>query len=693
MFTGKQARKKMLERIKELTARLNKATDAYYKENTQTMSDYQFDMELRELASLEQSFPEMRQADSPVGRVGSDLRSDFEKVRHAVPMLSIGNSYTFEEVGLFLDRAREAGAVQFTAELKIDGTSLTLVYEGGTLARGVTRGDGEQGDDVTLSAKTISTIPLVLPSGSPDMEVRGECYLTHEMFRSINEWCEANKERGFQNCRNASSGSLKTKNVMEVARRRLGFRAFGIVGPGSTATHSGNMALLQELGFESNPVFPFRTLEQFQELAAKIEANRPRLPYDIDGVVIKVDDVSVQKDMGRSSKSVSWATAYKYQMEAATTRVLSITLQVGRTGRVTPVAEVEPVFVEGSRISRATLHNFDEVGRLGLEVGDTVTLVKGGEVIPKITGVVLEARQDGHARSRIQVPRACPSCGSTLDGEGADLRCLNFEECAPQVQRRIEHFVSKQCMDIDGMGPAVVELLLDKGYVSTPLDIYTVSEAELRGLPRMGAKSASALYSAIKASMQQPGNRLLTALGIRQVGSSTSKDLLARFGDIRALLSASDESILSVEGIGPETLGSLRRWVDKGGRAIVERAVMLGLDVTLVQEVCSDAFAGETVVFTGDLENLGRDDARTLVERMGGRTTGSVSKKTTLVVAGPGAGSKLDKAHDLGIPVIGEAEFLARAGVKPTEVASAIPQKATKAMEASTAPTLLYEEI
>ena len=656
------------------------------------MSDLEFDSSLRELERLEAEYPEHRLPESPVGRVGSDLQSDFEKCRHNVPMLSIANAYTMEEVQAFLTAAQNAGAAEFTAEVKVDGTSLALTYEDGVLVRGVTRGDGEQGDDVTLSAKAIRGVPLKIEFPGT-LEVRGECYMSHETFERINSRRRAHGEEPLQNTRNASSGALKTKNVMEVARRGLNFRAFGVVGEGSQGSHKENMALLKKMGFETNAVKPFKNVEEFEALAKTIGERRSALSYDIDGIVIKVNDTKVQEALGRTGKVIKWACAYKWAAEVTKTRVLAITLQVGRTGRITPVAELEPIFLAGSTIRRATIHNFDEIERLGLQIGDVVTLEKGGEVIPKVTGVVLEARDDGHPRTPIATPSVCPACGEPVTkGEGVDLRCENFEECSPQAQRRLEHFVSKGCMDIDDLGPAVVEALLDKGLVKHPLDLYTLTLEDLKGLPRMATKSATKLFEAIGKSRTQPGNRFLAGLGIRHVGKTASKALLAKFGDIRTLLSASEADILSVNDIGQAVLGSLRHWAANGGRKIVERAVMLGLDVTYATEVSSSAFAGETVVFTGDMESMSRPEAQALVEKMGGRATGSVSKKSTLVVAGPGAGGKLDKARELGITILGEKEFLERAGIKADEVASAIPKPKMEAKKEE-GPTMEFEPI
>jgi DNA ligase (NAD+) len=674
-------------RIQELTEKLSKASWSYYKEASSRMSDYEFDMELKELEDLEQEFPDLRLPNSPVGKVGSDLSSDFKKVNHKVPMLSIDNAYLRDNVQEFL----ESCGTKMTAELKIDGTSLALTYEDGKLIRGVTRGNGAAGDDVTLSARAIQNVPIQI-AYKGTLEVRGECYMSKKSWTDYNDWAEKNGKSFYQNTRNASSGALKTKDPNEVARRNLSFRAFGIVGEGSKESHTANIRFLQDLGFEANRLFQFEGIDQFWALAEKLKDRRSDLPFDIDGIVIKVDDVAKQKKMGATAKHIRWALAYKYPAEEVQTRINSVTLQVGRTGRVTPVAELAPVWLAGSTVKRATLHNYDEIDRLQVMVGDIIRLEKGGEVIPKVTGVLEERRDDGVERVAISVATECPECGTPLEkGDDVDLRCPNFEECPAQQQKRLEHFVSKHCMDIEDMGPAVVEGLLKLGAVKVPLDFYTVTLEEVMKVEGMAVKSSKALIAAIKKSTQQKGDRLLCALGIRHVGRKVAQDLMKKFGDIRALLSASPEQIKEIDGIGDTVANSVRHWATElGGRQIIERAVMLGLDVTYQQDITSDTFKDEVVVFTGDLESMTRPEAKVLVEQMGGRSPGSVSGKTTLVVAGPGAGSKLKKAQDMGIPVYDEVQFLERAGIDAGSVASAIPQEEEPEEEG---PVMEYESI
>lgn len=662
------------KKIEDLTAALNDATDRYYRDSDSVMSDFEFDMKLRELAELERACPELRREDSPVGRVGSDISPEFNHVQHSVRMLSIDNAYSFEEVSAWMDSVRaEYPEAEFMADMKIDGVSLSLTYEDGMLVRGATRGDGTTGDDVTENAKVIDGMRLSI-ADKRRLEVRGEAYLPEARFNAMNKTLNSRGKKVKANMRNAASGTIKLKDVMESARRGLRFRAFRLINLDSSAQmdQEAQVAKLKELGFEHNPSSVVRSIENFKDVADAVASKRALLGYDIDGIVLKVRQADIQDGLGDGDKYVKWAIAYKYPSLAVHTVIRSVTLQVGRTGKITPVAELEPVQLSGSLVRRATLHNFDEIARLGLCVGDTVVLEKGGEVIPKIVGVASNGGGDA-----ILLPAVCPACGEPLERQDADFRCINIE-CAPQTQRRIEHFVSKQCMDVEDLGPALVEQLISRGSIKEPLDVFRLTKADLMACERMGEKSAAKIYEAIQESKQAGGERLLYGLGIRHVGKSTSKALIREFGSADAIWGVSSERLRGIQDIGEETSSSILSWVERH-RDVQKVIQSLGLTLTSATGgKLGEAFAGETVVFTGDLRSMERSEAQVLVERLGGRATSGVSKKTTLVVAGPGAGSKETKAKELGIAIIREEEFLRRAGVSLEVLAGSAPSTSPK---------------
>ena len=675
------------EKIASLTAELNSATDRYYMDSHSPMSDFEFDMKLKELEALEAKHPELRQANSPVGRVGSDLSPEFNQVPHSTRMLSIDNAYTFEAVQEWMDTVRaEYPEAEFLADMKIDGVSLSLTYEDGVLVRGATRGDGSFGDDVTENARVMDGMLLTIPE-SGRIEVRGEAYMPEGRFLAINRTLVSRGKKPLANMRNAASGTIKLKDVRESARRGLRFRAFRIINLDSSVQldQDGQVAKLKSMGFEHNPSTVVRGIEGFKEVAAAVASKRALLTYDIDGVVLKVRQAGFQDGLGDGDKYVKWAIAYKYPSLSVETVLRAVTLQVGRTGKITPVAELEPVQLSGSLVRRATLHNFDEIARLGLCVGDTVRLEKGGEVIPKVAGV---AKHGGGAT--VSLPSVCPACGEPLERQDADFRCTNIE-CVPQTQRRIEHFVSKQCMDIEDLGPALVEQLIARGSLKEPLDVFRLTKEDLLACERMGEKSAVKIYAAVQEGKKAGGERLLYGLGIRHVGKSTSKALIREFGSVEAVWSVTAERLRAIQDIGEETSSSIVSWV---GRHPSLPAELDALGLTLSSatgEKLGEAFAGETVVFTGDMRSMERSEAQVLVERMGGRATSGVSKKTTLVVAGPGAGSKETKARELGITIIREEEFLRRAGVSLEVLAgkapAANPKKAAKVPTTPVTPT------
>ena len=684
------------KKIADLTAELNSATDQYYQNSESAMSDYEFDMKLRELAALEAANPGLRLENSPVGRVGSDISPEFNQVPHSVRMLSIDNAYTFEEVQAWMDGVKaEYPGAEFLADMKIDGVSLSLTYENGILVRGATRGDGSFGDDVTENARVIDGMKLTI-SEKGRIEVRGEAYMPEPRFLAMNRTLSARGRKTMANMRNAASGTIKLKDVRESARRGLRFRAFRLIDLESSTQldQEAQVAKLRELGFEHNPSSVVRGVEGFKEIAAAVASKRPLLTFDIDGLVLKVRQADYQDGLGDGDKYVRWAIAYKYPSLSVETLLKSVTLQVGRTGKITPVAELEPVQLSGSLVRRATLHNFDEIARLGLSVGDTVSLEKGGEVIPKVAGVAKKG--DGQP---ILLPTVCPACGEPLERQDADFRCTNIE-CAPQTQRRIEHFVSKQCMDIEDLGPALVEQLIARGSLKEPLDVFRLTKADLLACERMGEKSAVKIYAAIQEGKKAGGERLLYGLGIRHVGKSTSKALIREFGTVEALWGVNAERLRGIQDIGEETSASIVSWVSRHQGTPAE---LSSLGLTLSSSAggkLGEAFAGETVVFTGDMRSMERSEAQVLVERLGGRATSGVSKKTTLVVAGPGAGSKETKAKELGIAIIREEEFLRRAGVslevlagKAAAAPTKKPAKGAPAVQAPPPRTMDYEQL
>jgi DNA ligase (NAD+) len=653
----------MISRIKELTDLLNQATDNYYKQSKSLMSDQEFDIKLKELEKLEKEFPDHKLPNSPVYRVGSDLTPGFEKVKHNIPMLSIDNVYSEEELADWVksksSEAKDNTIPLFTAEMKIDGTSLTLRYVDGVLDKAVTRGSGEHGDDVTLNAKTIKNIPLNIDVEG-EVEVRGEVYYPLKSFEAYNEAAEKAGKKKFANARNASSGSIKTKNIKEVARRGLSFMAFGLVGDTSRDTHFGNMKFLKELGFQSNPVSPCNSIEDLIKVINKIGEKKSALQFDIDGAVIKFNSLKTHKKLGASTKSPNWCIAYKYPAESVKTKAISMSLQVGRTGRLTPVANLEPVALAGTTVKRATLHNFDEIGRLGFMVGDTVALEKGGEIIPKITAVYKEERPEDSVA--ISIPTNCPECNSELDYSDVDLRCLNFTECPPQVQKRIEHFVGRDYMNIDDVGPSLIEALLDAGRIESPLDLFELDYDSVISLDRMADKSAKNVLKAIDASKENSVERVLAALGIRHVGRKASKLLAKEFRSLQGIWDAEYESVEAIEGIGEVIAKSLKDFSSSNPET-PSKVESLGINVEYLDQSTGDQFEGKTVVLTGTLPNYKRPELAKLIEDAGGKVGSSVSKKTDILVAGEKAGSKLTKAQDLGIQIVDEAYVLDMLGV------------------------------
>jgi DNA ligase (NAD+) len=641
-------------RIATLTQKLNEASREYYRNGFSPMNDLEFDLAMRELEALEDQFPQFVKDDSPTKRVGSDLSNEFPKVAHRVPMLSISNAYSLEEVQNFFNSIES----EVTCEMKIDGVSLSLLYLNGQLQRAVTRGDGAQGDDVTPNARTLADIPPSLSESLPGyFEVRGELYMERVAFEKWNESLNLQGNKSFQNPRNSVSGSIKLKDPRECAKRPLRFFAYAVPAEYQQATHLENVQMLARLGFRVNVPKRANTVQEIMSIAAEIDLARPTLAYDIDGMVIKVNSISLQQELGSTSKSPRWALAYKFQAERAYTNLVSVDFQVGRTGAITPVANLEPVWLCGTTVKRATLHNFSEVERLGIRIGDRIGVEKGGEIIPKIVDVDLQARPP--KTDAIIEPTECPVCHAPLvreEGEVA-LRCENLR-CRAQVERWIAHFASREAMNIEDLGPALISQLLDANWVQSPADLYSLTLDQLARLERMAAKSARNVLDAIERSKNAGLERVLHGLGIRFVGRTSALSLARHFKSMEKIQKASIEELQAVSEIGFRIAESIRNYFDDSNAQMeVGRLEEAGVVLTF-QGVGGSKFAGQTIVLTGTLPTLSRETAREKIEQNGGKVSSSVSKKTSWVLAGADAGSKLEKAQELGIRIVDEAAFL-----------------------------------
>lgn len=669
-------------RMRELAAAIERHNELYYQKAAPEISDRDYDMLVRELEDLEARHPEFADPASPTRRVGGAPSDGFKTIRHPVPMLSIGNTYSPAEVREFDARARRfLGATDplaYTVELKIDGVSATLLYRDGELQYGATRGSGEEGDDITQNLLTLPQIRKKLPRWkAPDgatLEVRGEVYMERAPFDKMNEERAALGLEPFANPRNATAGSLKQLDPREVARRPLRFFAYATGLAENYPLPTTQTALLEHLETLGFPVNPHRgrcqNVDEVLDAISAWEEKRKTLPYETDGLVIKIDDRALHAALGATSKSPRWLCAYKFSAEQALTRVLSIEVQVGRTGAVTPVANLEPVFLSGSTVSRATLHNRDEIARLDVRVGDQVVIEKAGEIIPKVIRVIPAARA-GHEQP-YQFPDKCPACGAPLcfSEEEVAVRCENLS-CPAQIKERLLHFAGRDAMDIEGLGEKIVNQLVEKNLARHCSDLYALEIRQLAALERMGEKSARNLAEAIAASKNRPFAALLFALGIRHIGESSAKLLAQHHDSIDALRAAREDDISAIDGIGPVLAKSIADFLaNPENLAEIERLRAAGLPLALAPEermalqaraaAATDAnnpFAGKTFVFTGAL-GIDRAAAEEMVRARGGKASGSVSKKTDYVVAGDKAGSKLDKARELGVTVLTEEEFL-----------------------------------
>ncbi len=655
----------MKYRIEALRRRLNHYSYKYYVENSPEVSDYEFDMLLRELQELEQAHPEFDDPNSPTRRVGSDVTAEFRQARHRYPMLSLSNTYSLEEVRDFYDRVRrEVGDVELVCELKFDGTAISLTYENGRLVRGVTRGDGVTGDDVTANVRTIRSIPLELRGeGWPALfEIRGEIFMPHASFERLNAEREERGEQLFANPRNAAAGTLKQQNSAVVAGRGLDSYLYNIVGDDLPfRTHWENLQRAREWGFKvSDRMRLCSTPEEVEEYIGEVDRLRHTLPYDTDGVVIKVNDYTVQRQLGATSKAPRWAVAYKFKAEQVLTRLLRVDFQVGRTGAVTPVANLDPVQLAGTTVKRASLHNAEQIALLDVRIGDMVWVEKGGEIIPKITGVDTSQRPADSVP--LTFPEVCPECGTPLvkyEGEARHF-CPNQNGCHPQIVGRVVHFISRRAMEIDGLGEETVALLYNEGLVGNVADLYDLRWQQLSVLPRLGDKSAQNIVNSIAASRDVPFHKVLYALGIRFVGETTARNLAAHFGSLAAIAAASPEQLTEAEEVGGRIAASIVDYFKNDtNRAILDRLRTAGLKFEADgKEYLSQSLAGRTFVISGSFARHGRDELKEMIELHGGKNLSAVSSNTDYLLAGDKIGpAKLQKANKLGVRIIGEDEF------------------------------------
>ena len=648
--------------LQALRERLTRAGYEYYVLDKPTMSDYDYDHQLRRLEELEAAHPEAVTPDSPTQRVGGKPLDSFQQVVHRVPLESLQDVFDYEELRQFDQRVKgvvpEAG---YDVEPKVDGLSVALEYENGLFVRGATRGDGQVGEDVTENLKTVRSIPLRIPDAPARLIVRGEVYMPKQVFHALNEERERRGEALFANPRNAAAGSLRQLDPKVAAARRLDIAVFNVQwAEGETfRTHLETLDYLRNKGFKVIPHYTAATIEEAVSHVADIGAHRDSFPFDIDGAVIKVNDLAQRELLGSTAKFPRWAAAYKYPPEVKPSRVVDITIQVGRTGVLTPKAQLEPVRLAGTTVTSATLHNQDFIAEKDIRIGDTVLVRKAGEIIPEVLSVVGEKRPEGTVP--YVFPSVCPVCGAPVerDEDGAHIRCTGAE-CPAQLLRNLAHFASRDAMDIEGLGIAVVENLANAGLVRTPGDLYFLRAEDVEKLERMGKKSAQNLVEAIARSREQDLSRLIYALGIRQVGQKTGKVLAARFRTMDALESASLEELTAVEDIGEVTARSILEWFGSAqSRHLLSRLREAGVNMEAAEQGSDQRFAGLTFVLTGALERFTRDEAAQRIEALGGKVSGSVSKKTSYVVAGEAAGSKLRKAQELGVSVLTEEEFLA----------------------------------
>lgn len=672
-MTAKTVPADVLHEVEHLRQQLHEASFRYYILDAPQLPDAEYDRLFRRLQQLEAEHPEVVSPDSPTQRVGAPISSGFPKITHAVPMLSLDNAFSHDELEAFVQRAAERlecqrDELQFCCEPKLDGLAVSLRYEQGRLVEGATRGDGRVGEGIIGNLRTISTIPLKLHGDDlPELlEVRGEVYMRHSSFERLNEEARQSDGKVFANPRNAAAGSLRQLDPAITSARKLEFCAYQIAqldDARQQPSHSRQMALLKAWGFLPNPLL--EVVQGSQGIIKYCEAlgeRRPRLDYDIDGAVLKIDDLRQQRELGFVSRAPRWAIAYKFPAQEQVTTVEDVAFQVGRIGTLTPVAKLAPVQVAGVTVSNATLHNMDEVERLGVKVGDSVIIRRAGDVIPQVVGVI-EDRRPENARD-IVMPEACPVCGAKverLEGEVA-ARCSGGLFCAAQRKEALKHFASRRALDIVGLGDKLIEQLVDHGWIDAPDKLFKLLSAQLASLPRMGEKSASNLVVALEKARHTTLARFVYAIGIREVGESTAAALARHFGTLDALMAADEQTLTAIPDIGPIVARHIRTFFEQThNRETVQalRDVGVTWDETVV-EARAQPLMGETWVLTGTLDVMTRDQAKEHLMALGAKVSGSVSKKTAVVVAGPGAGSKLTKAESLGVTVMDEAAFIER---------------------------------
>jgi len=648
------------QEIEQLRREIEENSRLYYDLDAPVISDYEYDALMRRLKELEAEHPELVTPDSPTQHVGGHVMSTFAPVTHEVPLESLNDVFSFDEVREFAARMSEllTGPFRFSVEPKVDGLSMALTYENGVFVRGATRGNGSVGEDVTENLRTVRNLPKTLKDAPEHLVVRGEVYMSKDVFRELNAQREVSGEPLFANPRNAAAGSMRQQDPKVAASRKLDIVLFNIQAASIPyETHGQTLETMSSMGFNVVPHAVYDNIDDCLKQIEYLGEHRDELPYDMDGAVIKIDSLAQRALLGSTAKAPRWAVAYKYPPEKKESRVVDIVVQVGRTGVLTPKAVIEPVRLAGTTVTNATLHNQDFVDKLDIRVGDTVVVQKAGEIIPEVLSVNTAKRPDGTVP--FHLPETCPECGSPIvrDEDGVAMRCTGLE-CPAQRLRNIAHFASREAMDIDGLGIALCQSLIENGLVKSPAELYYLNAEDVADLERMGKKSAENLMRSIENSKSQGLARVLCGFGIRQVGAKASKTLAAYFENMDKLMAATEEELTAVPDIGPVTAGFIRQWLDLPQSQHQIRLLReAGVSMDSTETVVDHRFQGMTFVLTGTLEHYTRDEAAAIIERFGGKAAGSVSKKTTYVLAGENAGSKLTKANDLGIPVLTEEAF------------------------------------